>query len=297
MIKIDRALKNKRLMLGLTGVTPTEFCYLLTLFEALLHENLSNRQRKRAVGGGRKGALKDGRMKLFYSLLYLKVYPTYDLAGFIFDVDRSRCCRWTQKFFPILSKTLDRELVLPKRQITSMEEFVRICPGIKDLFLDGTERKTQRPSKNQKKKYSGKKRCHTRKNSIISDEDRRVLFVSPTKSGRVHDFTQLLKANILKHLPSDVTLWLDKGFMGIHEHVSDDISIMIPHKKPPNRPLTETQKQENRVVSGIRMTIEHAIGGIKRFAATSDVYRNKKGQDDRFVELAAGLWNLHLKIS
>ena len=43
------------------------------------------------------------------------------------------------------------------------------------------------------------------------------------------------------------------------------------------------------------MTVEHAIGGMKRFAATSHFYRNKKGQDDNFAELAAGLWNLNLK--
>ena len=86
-----------------------------------------------------------------------------------------------------------------------MADFLALGPGIKDLFLDGTERPVQRPLKNQKKKYSGKKRGHTRKNSIISDEQRKILFVSPTKSGRVHDFTQLLKTTILKHLPR---VWL-----------------------------------------------------------------------------------------
>ena len=81
--------------------------------------------------------LKDTQMKLFYILMYLKVYPTYDLASFIFSVDRSRCCRWTKYFLPILSKVLDRELVLPKRKINSMGEFIRLCPDVKDLFLDG----------------------------------------------------------------------------------------------------------------------------------------------------------------
>lgn len=297
MLSVERVLKDRRLMFALTGVAPREFYYLLEVFDRLLYEAGHRQTRERAFGGGRKGALKDGKMKLFYSLLYLKVYPTYDVASFIFGVDRSRCCRWTQKFLPLLSQALKREFVLPKRQITSMADFMALCPGIKDLFLDGTERPVQRPFKNQKKKYSGKKRFHTRKNTIISDEQRKILFVSPTKSGRVHDFTQLLKTTLLKHLPPGVVLWGDKAFIGIQDYIRDDTSIMIPHKKPKKGRLTPQKKQENKVIAGIRMTVEHAIGGMKRFAAASAVYRNKKGQDDCFVALAAGLWNFHLKIS
>ena len=140
MLNIDRASKNTRLMSSLTGIQPNEFILLLSVFEKILLESANNKKRQRAAGAGRKGVLKNAKMKLFYSLLYLKVYPTYDVASFIFGVDRSRCCRWTQSLLPILSKALGRELVLPKRQIKSMEEFMRLCPNVKDLFLDGTER-------------------------------------------------------------------------------------------------------------------------------------------------------------
>jgi len=236
-------------------------------------------------------------MKLFYSLLYLKIYPTYDVASFIFGVDRSRCCRWTQKFFPILSQSLNRELVLPKRQVRSVEEFTRLCPEVKDLFLDGTERPTQKPSTKQAKKYSGKKRCHTRKNSIVSTEGKKIVFLSPTKSGCLHDFKQVIKANVLRYLPSNISLWVDKGFVGIGEQVRNDTKIVIPHKKTKGGALSVEQKEENRIISSIRMTVEHAIGGMKRFAATSHICRNRKGQDDNFAELVAGLWNLHLKLA
>ena len=297
MLNIDRASKNTRLMSSLTGIQPNEFILLLSVFEKILLESANNKKRQRAAGAGRKGVLKNAKMKLFYSLLYLKVYPTYDVASFIFGVDRSRCCRWTQSLLPILSKALGRELVLPKRQIKSMEEFMRLCPNVKDLFLDGTERPTQRPVKKQSKKYSGKKRCHTRKNSLICNEDRKILFVSPTKSGRLHDFKQIIKTNVLRYLPPKVALWVDKGFVGIDEYLRSDTEIVIPHKKPKCGSLTPEQKQENKIISSIRITVEHAIGGMKRFAATSDIYRNRKGQDNDFSALAAGLWNLHLKIA
>jgi hypothetical protein len=112
-------------------------------------------------GAGYKGVLSDAQRKLFYILFYLKVYP-YDLAGFIFGVDRSRCYCWTERLMPLLEKALGRHLVLPKRQIRPVEEFMVLCPDVKDLFLDGTGRPTQRPQKSKlyKKRYSGKKRIH-----------------------------------------------------------------------------------------------------------------------------------------
>ncbi|MEB3701880.1 Transposase DDE domain protein [Candidatus Bealeia paramacronuclearis] len=294
---MNRALQNERLMLSLSGMKIAEFMTLLVSFEKVLQAELCNRDRERAVGAGRKGALRDVRSKLFYILFYLKVYPTYDLAGFVFGVDRSRCFHWTKRLLPLLEKTLGRHLVLPKRQIHSVEEFMALCPDVKDLFLDGTERPTQRPqrSKLQKKRYSGKKRCHTRKNSLIANERREILFLSPTKGGRMHDLTQIKKTEILRYFPPGKSLWADKAFQSIHKWLNPSNTVMIPHKKPKGKDLTRQQKQENKIISGIRIIVEHAINGIKRFASTAHIYRNRRGQDDQFIHLCAGLWNFHLK--
>ena len=64
-----------------------------------------------------------------------------------------------------------------------MQEFEDIFPEINDLIIDVTERKCQRPSsnKNIKKRYSGKKKSHTRKNTLIVDESKRIRFLSQTK--------------------------------------------------------------------------------------------------------------------
>jgi len=43
---------------------------------------------------------------------------------------------------PLLEKALGRHLVLPKRQIRSVEEFMALCSDMKDLFLDSTEHPT-----------------------------------------------------------------------------------------------------------------------------------------------------------
>jgi hypothetical protein len=160
MINIDHAFKNNRLFKALTGFSPTEFKQLLITFEKFIYEQGNKKQRKRKIGGGRKGELKTVSHKLFFILFFLKVYPTFDLAGFIFGTDRSRPCRWVQAFLPILEQALGRECVLPKRKICSIEEFTRLFPDVKEVLIDVTERRTQRPknSKQQSRIYSGKKK-------------------------------------------------------------------------------------------------------------------------------------------
>lgn len=61
---------------------------------------------------------------------------------------------------------------------------------------------------------------------------------------------------------------------------------MIPQKKPRGKALTFEQKQENKVISGIRIVVEHDINGVKRFGAMSNIYRNRRGTrrfDDSFM--------------
>ena len=54
--------------------------------------------------------------------------------------------------------------------------------------------------------------------------------MSPTKSGRLHDFKQIIKTNVLRYLPPKVVLWVDKGFVGIDEYLRSDTEIVISHK-------------------------------------------------------------------
>src|SRR5688500_3518056 len=152
MLPITQILTNERLLLSLTGMKVKEFLLLASSFKKILYEDLRQRNRQRPVGTGRKGALKGGESKLFYILFYLKVYPTYNLAGFIFGVDGSRCFRWTYRLLPLLEKALGHRLVLPKRQIRSVDEFMVLCPEVKEFFLEGREHPLQRPQKTNDKR-------------------------------------------------------------------------------------------------------------------------------------------------
>jgi len=55
-------------------------------------------------------------------------------------------------------------------------------------------------------------------------------------------------------------------------------------------------KENNKIISGIRIVSEHAIGGMKRLKAASDIYRNRLPNfDDTLNLLSAGIWNFHLQ--
>jgi len=281
-------------MKAMTGLSAQEFQQLLPTFAALLHEEAHRKPRERKFGGGSKGALeKDPAQKLFFILFYAKAYPTFDVAGFLYDRDRACPCRWVKTLLPLLEKALQRKIVLPERTMESVEAFFKRFPAVKDIFVDGTERPIPRPQnpKKQKKNYSGKKKRHTRKNMIWCDEDGRVLLVSPTKAGSVHDKKLHDKAGGLHGVPSEVHKWLDTGFLGV---AGDAPNVHMPKKKTKLHPLTDKEWESNRVISHFRIVIEHAIRGFKRFRCTTDPCRNQGGMDDRLIRVCAGLWNLHL---
>ena len=297
MLDVNRVMWNARQLKAVIGISRAEFEVLSETFADLLYEHLSKKPRQRGVGGGRKGVLKDSCYKLFFILFYIKVYPTFDLAGFIFGADKSRCCTWFQDLLPLLEKALGRRVELPKRKVRSIEEFSEAFPGLKDIFVDGAERRVQRSKIHHKqaKKYSGKKKTHTRKNLVACDEQGKILLVSPTKGGKIHDLTCFKKWGLGRHIPDDVVLWADKGFTGV-KHFCNSSNIIIPHKKKPRGVLTPEQREDNKIISGLRIVVEHAIGGIKRFGCMSSIYRNRKGQDDRMVTVCSGIWNLHLQM-
>lgn len=300
MLNIKKAMRSIRVMRSLTGLDGNAFKTLLITFESVLQkeQRKNTKPRKRAKGGGRHHTLSIATEKLFYILFYMKCYPTFDLAGFLFDVDRSQAHRWVQALLPELQKALGRELVLPKRKIKSIEEFIWLFPDIKDIFIDGTERPVNRPKKGkrQTKHYSGKKKQHTKKNLIVSTEKKKIIILTHTKSGNQHDMRMLKKSELPQNIPKQVAIWVDTGFLGLDK--STEATVVIPHKKTKKKPLTAVQKQDNQVISGIRICNEQAIGGMKRLRCATDVLRNRNDKlADDLMFMAAGIWNFHLKVA
>jgi hypothetical protein len=292
----QRAFKDERRTKALIGLSSKEFYDLAKPFEENLEKsrNSPKNTRKRAPGGGKKHTLSLLEEKLFFILYYFKTYPTFDVLAADFNVDRGTACRWVQAFLPVLEQTLEQEGVLPKRETGTVEEFIENFPEVDELYIDGTERPTQRPSDYalQKEFFSGKKKDHTNKNLVLSNACREILVLSKTKPGRNHDYALFKELN--PQIPSYVVNWVDLGFQGIEKDFPS-LEVIIPNKKPRGGELTADQKADNTMVARMRIVSEHAIGGIKRLKVVTDVFRNrKKNFADLFMLLACGLWNFHL---
>lgn len=301
MLNITRCFQDLRIFKAVTGMTYAEFQALLPDFERALaaHKQRATPTRLRQTGGGRKHTLLTGHEKVFFILFYIKCYATFDVLAWLFDVDRAQPQRWVKAYLPLLEAALGRKAVLPKRKIASVEEFLRCFPQVKEVFVDGTERPIRRPSGNdaQKPYFSGKKKGHRVKNVAITTRRKRILVLGTTLPGSVHDKTGANEDELFDHLPEDVLVHIDLAFLGVPKE-QPQLSMSLPEKKPKGKPLSPEAKARNRHKAQQRVLVEHAFGGVKRFRAVADVFRNNlENYADRMMLVACGLWNLHVDMA
>jgi hypothetical protein len=160
-------IRDERQMRALTGVPAEKFSTLEAAFalaladekELAYQEGLAAGKRQRKPGGGQRGKLPTIYDKLVFLLYYLKVYPTFDVLGAQFGMNRSKACENVHALRPILDKALQNLGVMPHREFRTVEEFREACEWIDDLLIDATERPHSRPTDDPKQTfcYSGKK--------------------------------------------------------------------------------------------------------------------------------------------
>jgi hypothetical protein len=160
-------IRDDRQMRSLTGLSQQQFAHLTNEFErdyraylqAHYAEGLAKGTRQRRLGGGRKGKLPRVKDKLFFTLVYFKTYPTFDVLGTQFGMGRSKANENLHALAPILMSTLVRLGVMPHRQFASVEEMKAAFQGIDRVLIDVTERLYRRSQEDdgQRAHYSGKK--------------------------------------------------------------------------------------------------------------------------------------------
>jgi hypothetical protein len=294
MISYDAIKNNAPLLLALTSLTSLEFEILLVAFEKawedyIIKNHIDEKERQRQYGGGRKPVLENSEDKLLFILFYFKIYPLQILIGFLFGMGQSQANEWIHKLSKVLKMTLDNIDVLPERDSNNLEEVLE-KNGEKEVAIDGTERRRQRPKDNEKQKeyYSGKKKAHTIKNNIIvTVEGRKISYLSGTYEGKRHD-KKICDDEELA-FPEKTVVNQDTGFQG---HGPEGVIIKQPKKKPRGGELSLEEKNQNSIFSSIRIVVEHVISGIKRCRIVKDVFRNtKENYDDLVMEISCGLHN------
>ena len=127
------------------------------------HENkrLSKRKdRERATGAGRPFKL-DVKNRFLMILVYYRLYITYTLAGFLFDLDQSNICRDIQKIESLVRQCIPipQKIYSITKRLRTPDEVEQYFPGFLS-FIDSTEQHVPRPINKQRRKvyYSGKKK-------------------------------------------------------------------------------------------------------------------------------------------
>jgi hypothetical protein len=125
----------------------------------------------------------------------------------------------------------------------------------------------------------------------VIDESCHICFLSDTYEGKLHDKSL---ADLTGYtLPPGSYLYQDMGFQGF---VLAGVTMVQPKKKPRGGELTPLEKAINRRISAMRIRIEHAIGGVKRYRMVKDKIRLlKDGIRDTIMETCCGLHNFRIQ--
>ena len=295
-MNIEVVFGKARLLRALTSLDRAEFARLEEAMDKLLAEQRAERRhdglpRQRAFGAGGPGKLPTTRARLLFLLFYFKCYPLQEVLAFLFGMSQPQACEWIKKLTPPVNAVLGRELLLPVRRPADLDTLLKEVPELRLLVLDGVERPVRRPKDKdeQKRNYSGKKKAHRKKNLLLSSE-KRVVYLGPTSPGSVHD-KKLADESGLTY-PFDALVVKDTGFQG---YEPPDPQTLQPKKKPRGRELHPIQKTINQLIGKVRVTVEHAIAGIKRCHIVADTFRNRRrGFVDEVMLAASGLHNLRM---
>lgn len=268
-LKYTKLRKRPRTFNSLFGVTPDQFKKILKKVKPVWQKRVIDRYK----GPGRLYALSLEDMLLML-LLYYRSYITQEFVGCLFGLDKSNVCRIIRKLEPIMAKVM----AISKEKKLSKED-------VESIIVDAFEQPIERPKKGQKAYYSGKKKCHTVKTEVRINKKGRILHVSKSVPGTVHDF------NLFKQgppLPDHARGYFDSGYQGIDKiHKDSD----FPYKATKNKPLDQEEKEYNIGLSRFRVKVEHIIGDLKTFRILSHRYRNKRKKYGIKVNIIAGIVN------
>lgn len=289
---------------ALTGTTIEIFNKILPYFEDehdlyLRYRQMDGSPRKgvRRASLYRNSPLPTIEDRLFFILVYFKHNPTQEYHAGCFSMTQKQCNVFVHGLTDIVEKTLESAGVAPCR---NMREFTArlVEMGAQKssmvLLHDGTERPIPRPQDpdEQKENYSGKKKRHTVKNGVVCTLSTLILLVTATVAGTVHDKRI---ADQSYSFPFSCKLLQDTGYQG---YAPANAHVCQPAKKPRGGELSEEQKRRNREISKVRVRVEHAIGGAKRFRIARDVCRLRANDFvGRIFHIPDGLHNLRVTVA
>jgi DDE superfamily endonuclease len=281
---------------SLTGLTVAAFDQLVpelcAAFAADRRRRLDRPDRRRAVGGGDAFDLAVADQFLL-TVVWLRHYPTQECLGYLFGVSDSTALRAVRRCLPILEQSGRDTMRLPdpgKGHRRDLPALLKETPQLA-VLVDTFEQRTQRPQRRQRAYYSGKKKAHTLKSQVAVDEDGHVVDVADSRPGRWADLKVFKRSGLAgKLIRAKVGALGDLGYVGL-EGVSPRLRAATPRRKPRGQERPPEDRRYNRAFARRRITVEHAIGRLRRYQALSAVNRHGRQGHEARVRAVAGLVN------
>jgi DDE superfamily endonuclease len=307
MFAYETLTRSRGAFRSLTGMTPDEFDALLIAFrdaqarrQRRSRTTRTGQPRQRAAGAGHPHD-HDDRHRLLMALVWLRLYPTYELLGFFFDLHKRNAQLNVRDVLATLDTIRDFPFDRPgrdRKKLGSVTEVMAAFPEVR-VVIDSKEQRVNRPTgyDAQKPYYSGKKKAHTVKTQVVVDPSGRIESVGDSVPGGAnHDLPLLCGSGILEQLAPGEAAMVDKGYVGLKNYYPDT-PVVIPFKARRNHPLTEEQKAYNREVARYRIVVEHTMAQLNRFTVLRQVFRGQqRGQHSQVVRVVARLVNRRLRV-
>ena len=298
IFKFTNLKKHPSVFRAATGLTSREFDDYAAPLTVKLAEQarkaLERPDRQRAVGGGRHQDL-DGRDQLLLTIVWLRLYPTYEVLGYLFGISDSSAYRVVKRCLPLLEEAGRQEIQrsqahAARKRGYNLEGIFAEIPGLA-VIIDTFEQEIERPSDRQEADnyYSGKKKRHTMKSQVTVDAyTGEILDVAPSESGRGQDKGCFNRSGTVERLPEDTAYMADSGYPGLEK----DLSLAaIPRKKPREKPRPEEDKDYNTMFASKRVVVEHTIGRIRSYQALTVRDRNHRRHHTDRVVAVSGIVN------
>ncbi|MFH9044871.1 transposase family protein [Streptomyces sp. NPDC017966] len=262
------------------------------LWHVRQHAKLASRPRKRAVGAGAKHRLVFVD-RLLATLVHLRHGATHDVLACWFGVDRSTITRAIGEMRPLLAER--GCTVRPDVRLRTLAEVIdHLGASGTTGIIDGTEIRVRHPAagrKDRDKFISGKSKQNAVKAMVVTDEDGRVLFCSPTKPGSCADITQARQLGLVGLLADGpaVEILADAGYQGLGAQTGGRM-VTPPHRKfKKNAPdwYEEMYERQRKAHSSRRIRVEHGIAHLKNWRALARHLGRREHMSDTVQAVAA----------
>ena len=228
--------------------------------------------------------------------LWLRLYPTYEVLGFLFSLDK------THVPAPVGDRlaTLETLADFPCEPPATARQKLRSRAAVRDAFaegclvIDAKEQPVQRPKSTkeedrQRPYYSGKKKQHPLKNQVaVTPAGRSGAVSARVPGGATHDLTLWRGSGLLAPLAPEEGARLDQGEVGL-QHDYPNQPLYLPYKARRNHPLTPEEKEYNRQLARYRIVVEHTNAQLNQFQVLAQVYRHARAGHSRVFRVVASL--------